>query len=58
MSPPTLVIRIALEGRLTFVVEAANESEHDRLEAWLATQPKYLRLIEHALEIDQTERAA
>jgi hypothetical protein len=49
---PELIVRVPFEGRPAVYLVATNESETNRLEAWLNGREDLNGLIESALEIE------
>jgi hypothetical protein len=58
MSPPALVIRLALEQPASVYLDCLNDGEKARLFDWLNSQPDYADLVERALELAEQARAA
>ena len=58
MTPPAIVIRLELEAAPRLQVDALDERESKRLLDWLDAHPRYLRLIQEAIELEAEEHVA
>jgi hypothetical protein len=52
------MIEFRLKAAPRLLVDALDEREHVRLLDWLRTHPRYLDLIQQAIELEAEERAA
>ncbi|MFL5922326.1 MAG: hypothetical protein ACJ75Q_00600 [Gaiellaceae bacterium] len=58
MSAPAVIVRFEFEASPSLYVDAVREGDHARLVQWLEQHPRYLRLIQEALELEAERRAA
>jgi hypothetical protein len=55
---PAVVIRLELEAAPRLFTDCVNDGEETRLADWLTEHPEYVRLIEDAVALAKTRRAA
>jgi hypothetical protein len=58
VNAPAVIIRLELEARPKLIADYLDDGEAVRMDEWLSQHPAYRQLVDDALRLAETERAA